>query len=96
MIGIMGILCKGCAFLPVKLDLPDLRIHNMLEDADVSVIVLTRGVSRTLPASLKTFFIEAAPANSQPMAFTCNAQPTYLMYVLFTSGSTGRPKGVIT
>ncbi|SFR28061.1 amino acid adenylation domain-containing protein [Lentzea waywayandensis] len=94
MVGMLGILQAGHAYLPLEPSHPSARLAELVERAGAVALVGTRelvsGLGTGLPAVLLD---EPAPANeevSAPPAVPGEA----LCYVLFTSGSTGRPKGV--
>ena len=95
-IGILGILKSGAAYLPLSPENPPDRSQYMLKDAGVQVLLhhaKTRNRAALASTSLNlddpTSYSDSAenpvPANS----------PTDLAYVIYTSGSTGRPKGVM-
>ena len=94
-VGILGILKAGAAYVPMDPVNPPERIAFVLKDADIA-IVLTQGsllashsVAAPLVVRLDSFdwmATEAPPA--------VDVQPENLAYVIYTSGSTGRPKGV--
>ena len=98
LVGILGILKAGSAYVPLDPNYPKERIRQILEDAK-SPLVLTQ---KTLAGELVDLAREsicldsdwesiAEESRENPIAV---AGPMNLAYVLFTSGSTGRPKGV--
>ncbi|MCP5050670.1 MAG: amino acid adenylation domain-containing protein, partial [bacterium] len=93
-IGIMGILKSGGAYLPIDPDSPKERIRFMLEDSGTKIIV-TSGLDVNGLDGL--IVINPGDANEFLNRQTNNAtnQQTNLAYVIYTSGSTGRPKGVL-
>ncbi|MCP5053344.1 MAG: amino acid adenylation domain-containing protein, partial [bacterium] len=86
-IGIMGILKSGGAYLPIDPDYPGERIDFMLRDSGANVLVswLDGLVVRRLNAPDEP---TNKPSNHQTI------KPTNLAYIIYTSGSTGKPKGV--
>ncbi len=76
-IGLLGILRAGAAYVPIDPGYPAERIAYMLEDSGVSVL-LDEATIRMLP-----------PASARHVA----VDPESLAYMIYTSGSTGRPKG---
>ena len=94
----LGILKAGGAYLPLDPTHPRERLHFMLTDAQVPVLVtrqhiaerLTAGAWRTIAVDTDHAAIAAQPA--QPPEFPLDADT--LAYVIYTSGSTGEPKGV--
>jgi len=94
MVGILGILKAGAAYLPIDTGYPQERVAFMLSDASVAVVVTQSGLVARLPIDssravcLNGDLDAPAPAGPPPV------RPDHLAYVIYTSGSTGRPKGV--
>ena len=94
-VGILGILKAGCAYLPLDPEYPEERIHFMAQDAGTSLILTPERLSKTFSDKdipLITFE-EAAASISRPVR-SINVSGEDPAYVIYTSGSTGRPKGV--
>jgi amino acid adenylation domain-containing protein len=96
-VGLLGILESGGAYLAVDPDLPQARLELLAADSQAVTVVTQRGLSGALPGGLRRVFLEdleeGAPEFSElPRAAVL---PGHLAYVLYTSGSTGRPKGVM-
>ncbi len=94
-IGILGILKAGAAYLPIDLAYPAERLRWMLEDSAAPVLLTAEALLPRLPettARALTFeSIAAADEDADnPLA---GGTPDDLAYVIFTSGSTGKPKG---
>ncbi|MEN4478560.1 amino acid adenylation domain-containing protein [Mycolicibacterium cosmeticum] len=96
-IGILGILKVGAAYLPLDPVYPRERVAFMLGDAAVAVVLTERGLAGEL-AGLGVRWVcldERLPvsggASVVPVGAGCGQD---LAYVMYTSGSTGRPKGV--
>ncbi len=98
LVGILGILKSGSAYVPLDPNYPKERIRFILEDAKAPVVLTHKSIMRDLPdfggqricLDAEWGAIAQEP-NSNPVTKT---KPENLAYVLFTSGSTGRPKGV--
>lgn len=97
-IGILGILKAGAAYVPIDPDYPIDRIRFMLSDTEVS-IVLTQSwrLNRISIPSIQTICLDdrsllETQSQKTPQS-TVNAEN--LAYVIYTSGSTGVPKGVL-
>ncbi|MGB8192955.1 MAG: amino acid adenylation domain-containing protein [Chitinophagaceae bacterium] len=89
-IGIMGILKAGAAYVPIEISYPIDRIEYMLDQANCKVVVTTEQID--LPKH-RTIFIEDALKGHS--IFKKRAiLPDASAFVIFTSGSTGKPKGV--
>jgi amino acid adenylation domain-containing protein len=82
-IGIVGILKSGAAYVPLDPDYPRERLDLLQEDARLHALV-TREEN-----VLSITRLEPAPKVEREV------EPDDLSYVIYTSGSTGRPKGVM-
>lgn len=97
-VGILGVLKAGGAYLPLDPALPAERLAGMVTDAG-AVLVLSNTTARQEGwLSLADLEAESAAVASAGPAATplpgAAARPQDLAYVIYTSGSTGRPKGV--
>jgi amino acid adenylation domain-containing protein/non-ribosomal peptide synthase protein (TIGR01720 family) len=99
-VGILGILKAGAAYVPLDPAYPRERLAYTLEDADVRLVVTETGLRPVLPAEgVEAVALDAEgggwgdpDADGGPLAG--ELPPDALAYVIYTSGSTGRPKGV--
>jgi len=96
MIGILGIIKAGAAYLPLSPDNPPARIDYMLKDAAVRVLLVhSKTAGRTtfdgLIVNLDDPGIYRGPQENPVIV----NQSGDLAYVIYTSGSTGKPKGVM-
>ena len=93
-IGLLGILKAGGAFLPLDPSYPRARLELMLADAAVRVVVTTTSadvpVLAANPAIVHVDAIAETRRRTRPRLTL-----DHLAYVVYTSGSTGRPKGVL-
>jgi amino acid adenylation domain-containing protein len=95
-IGLLGVLLAGAAYLPLDPSLPIGRLAFMISDAGASVVLAQRStVQLANDAGARQVLamdnLPAVPAGwIHPRL--CAADAAYVMY---TSGSTGRPKGVV-
>ncbi|HEY2963825.1 MAG TPA: amino acid adenylation domain-containing protein [Pyrinomonadaceae bacterium] len=80
-IGVLGILKAGAAYLPLDPHYPRERLSFMLQDSGASVLLTQEG--------LETGIFDGKTATPDTHTDLNN-----LAYVIYTSGSTGRPKGV--
>ncbi|WP_285733090.1 non-ribosomal peptide synthetase [Nocardiopsis sp. ATB16-24] len=103
-LGLIGTLTAGGAYLPVDPALPAERRHHLLDDADADLALVactssdgdhencgsdTDTAIETVPVcAITSQGTDTAPF--RPLA----VRPDNLAYVIYTSGSTGRPKGV--
>ena len=100
MVGILGIMKAGAAYLPLDPTYPHERIAYMIEDSGASVLV----TQENIPIQSSIFSLQSsicidadwpkiASQPTTPLEFTL--EPEHLAYVIYTSGSTGKPKGVM-
>jgi len=96
MIGILGIIKAGAAYLPLSPDNPPARTDYMLKDARVRVLLVhTKTASRTtFDGTIVNLDDPGIYLGPKENPVTVN-QARDLAYVIYTSGSTGKPKGVM-
>ncbi|MGB9121882.1 MAG: amino acid adenylation domain-containing protein [Candidatus Angelobacter sp.] len=92
-IGILGILKAGAAYLPIDLSYPPERVAFMLEDAGVPVLVSQRSLEASLPKHQGAILFLDDVSDGMDETPASGAKPDSLAYVIYTSGSTGKPKG---
>jgi amino acid adenylation domain-containing protein len=109
MVGILGIVQAGAAYLPADPSYPDDRLAYMLQDSQAA-IVLTQEKFKHKIASLliqdaKLITLDkqwseisksVAALKAKRVELSQDVAPRNLCYVIYTSGSTGKPKGVLT
>jgi amino acid adenylation domain-containing protein/FkbM family methyltransferase len=97
MVGLLGIMKAGGAYLPLDPTLPRERVSLMLEDAGVRFVLTRHDACDALPASAERLYLdewsEFADQNADNPRSAVT--PDNLAYVIYTSGSTGKPKGVM-
>ncbi|MDY7007237.1 MAG: amino acid adenylation domain-containing protein [Cyanobacteriota bacterium] len=97
-VGILGILKAGAAYVPLDSSYPSERLAYMISDAQVSVLVTQESLVTSLPkhqaqvVCLDKDWEAIAQLPTENLAKV--AQPENLGYIIYTSGSTGKPKGV--
>jgi amino acid adenylation domain-containing protein len=97
-VGLLGILKAGSAYVPLDPAYPRDRIAFMLENAEVPLLLtqtrllenLPQGNSKVVLIDSDWSEIEQQSSNSPGL----NLNPQNRAYVIYTSGSTGKPKGV--
>jgi amino acid adenylation domain-containing protein len=98
-IGLLGILKAGKAYVPIDPSYPVARIQYMLEDSQAPVLLTQSSMQAQLPAlahDCVRVCLDDFDFVNQPLVNpTIKRQPTDLAYVIYTSGSTGMPKGVM-
>ena len=80
-VGMVGILASGRCFLPIDLDLPQVRIQELLKDSGAGYAIDARQ--------------EPVLAALNDVTETDDSLAQEACYILYTSGSTGRPNGVV-
>ncbi len=95
-IGMMGILKAGAAYLPIDPNYPTERIEYMLQDSQAKYL-LSKRTEEVLPQFAgevlyldKEYLFQGEESN-----LVREHNPNDLAYVIYTSGSTGNPKGVM-
>jgi len=92
-IGILGILKAGAAYLPIDLSYPPERVAFMLEDAGAPVLLSQHSLAASLPKhNGAVLFLDDVTEGVDETPET-GTKPESLAYVIYTSGSTGKPKG---
>jgi amino acid adenylation domain-containing protein len=98
-VGILGILKAGAAYVPLDPGYPRERLAYILDDAQVRVLLTQKHLSGMLsphPTEVVCLDLEwdaiAREADQRP---EIAVNPHNLAYVIYTSGSTGSPKGIM-
>ena len=99
-IGMLAIFKAGGAYVPLDPSYPEHRLAFMLDDAQISLLLLLDQSQYILPANITCLKIvvdsdwpQIASQDGEdlgPIGDTSN-----LAYIIYTSGSTGQPKGVL-
>ena len=92
-IGLLGILKAGAAYLPLDPALPRQRLDFMLGDAGVALILSERELSDQLQGTKTPLLPFEEIAGVTPAGALDDVAGADLAYVIYTSGSTGQPKG---
>ncbi len=93
-IGILGILKSGAAYIPIDPEYPQERIDYIIENSACKAILTETKYLADIPASVTACDIRAIQETdiSDPEKIML---PHHLAYIIYTSGSTGKPKGVM-
>ena len=89
-IGMLGILKAGGAFVPLDPMYPEERLSCILADCRSKVLLTDQELTIAMPMIKLKEFNEKRIANLEAVN-----QPDDLIYAIYTSGTTGRPKGVM-
>ncbi|MCU1758285.1 non-ribosomal peptide synthetase [Pseudomonas sp. 14P_8.1_Bac3] len=100
-IGLLAILKAGGAYVPLDPEYPLDRLHYMIEDSGVGLLLSDAAMFAALgelPANVGRWCLEddAAELASYPISeLPSISLPQHQAYLIYTSGSTGKPKGVV-
>ncbi len=98
LIGQLGVLKAGGAFVSLDPDSPKERLTFMLQNAQVPILLTSHDLApiffsqafQTIALDTATSLLSVWPdRNPEPLTY-----PSNIAYIIYTSGSTGRPKGV--
>ncbi|KGK85078.1 thioester reductase [Desulfosporosinus sp. HMP52] len=95
-VGILGILKSGAAYLPIDPSYPRERIEHMLKDSNCRFLLTNCSKHNHLKTEVEVIDL----SNSEIWegitdGLVCTLRPNDLAYLIYTSGSTGTPKGVM-
>ncbi|MBR7214993.1 amino acid adenylation domain-containing protein [Pseudomonas sp. B2021] len=100
-IGLLAILKAGGAYVPLDPEYPLDRLHYMIEDSGIGLLLSDAALLEALgelPATVACWCLEddspvLANYPAEALPFVSLAQ--HQAYLIYTSGSTGKPKGVV-
>ena len=103
-IGILGILRAGGAYMPIDPGYPEERIDYMLKDSGARLLVTTinKECEKVRRWEGETLLLGEPSKTPESFSYPLTFLPSYLLnssnlaYIVYTSGSTGKPKGVLT
>lgn len=101
LIGLLGVLKAGGAYLPLDPSFPSERLAFMLADSDASFILTLSSLVSELPDNNAQIICiddlsqdKSSTKTKRSKKTRVIAKPDDLAYIIYTSGSTGKPKGV--
>ena len=96
-LGLLGILKSGAAYLPMDLNQPDHRLQFIVDDAAAPIVLTQKGVdARWVDAKVCVICIDDESITAQSYANPpVQSSPDNLAYLIYTSGSAGQPKAVM-
>jgi amino acid adenylation domain-containing protein len=80
-VGMLGILKAGAAYVPLDPSYPEERLNFILEDSGIEILLDKERLEKIDEPNIENPSTDVKPNN--------------LAYVIYTSGSTGKPKGVL-
>lgn len=102
---LLGVLKRGCTYIPVDPNFPIERIRYMIDNSALFLLLHDDALSADLIAAYKDSSastravhvntLEAAQASLSDAALNEAVDPDSAAYIIYTSGSTGQPKGVV-
>ena len=99
MVGLLGILKAGAAYVPLDPEYPDERTRFVLQDSSAKFVVSESELRTRFDVDgnevlcLDSHWADISQHSVEGPA--TSVKPDDLAYVIYTSGSTGRPKGVM-
>ncbi len=99
LVGILGVLKAGAAYVPFDPATPPARLEYMLDDSAIAIVVTEQAACAALSATAARLelvdALMAAPWSPAEPLDVPGLGPASAAYVIYTSGSTGKPKGVL-
>jgi amino acid adenylation domain-containing protein len=96
-VGLLGVLEAGAAYVPLDSTYPAERLATLVESAGATVVLAQGRLTHLLPNRGETVVLLDELTSFPPLPAGESTMGTGegLAYVIFTSGSTGTPKGVM-
>src|SRR5690606_9368451 len=94
LVGLLGILKAGAAYVPIDPDHPAERRAWVLEDAGISAVV-TSELHAGAWEGHRALLVDRDALDGDDAPPSVDVSGEALAYVVYTSGTTGRPKGVM-
>lgn len=101
-IGILGILKAGCAYVALDPHYPPERSVYILRDSEIRLLVTNnenllyaQKLIGQNDAAIEIINLDNMNHNDRGTKIDININPEQYAYIMYTSGSTGKPKGVI-
>jgi len=96
-IGIMGVLKAGGAYLPIDPEYPEERVSYILEDSGTGILITHKHLAAAITFTGDIIDVDDSELyQGDATNLTKENTSQDLAYVIYTSGSTGKPKGNLT
>ncbi|WP_346294195.1 amino acid adenylation domain-containing protein [Sphaerothrix gracilis] len=99
LVGLLGVLKAGGAYIPLDPSYPPERLAFMLADSQAAVLLTQKQLRPKLPAhAAQVVYLDAdwdKVGREDARNPASDVHPQNLAYVIYTSGSTGKPKGTM-
>ncbi|WP_410660540.1 amino acid adenylation domain-containing protein [Amycolatopsis sp. lyj-112] len=95
-VGLLGVLKSGAAYLPIDPRYPSARLGHVLSDARPELMLTDAETVKVVPENdiPRLLLDELDLTSGDASNLTGDLRPENLAYLIYTSGSTGTPKGV--
>lgn len=93
-VGLLGILKSGAAYIPIDPTYPRQRSADILEDSQARLLLTSGDVPDDIPFNGQTLPLDGMESRDIENPAPAHT-PKDLCYIIYTSGSTGKPKGVM-
>ncbi|HEX7985883.1 MAG TPA: amino acid adenylation domain-containing protein, partial [Duganella sp.] len=101
-VGLLGVLKAGAAYVPLDPAYPAQRLAYMLDDSAPRAVLTQRALAHGLAAACPVIALDgdgaaalARQPDGNPDPAALGLRPDHLAYIIYTSGSTGQPKGAM-
>ncbi len=95
-IGILGIIKSGGAYLPVDPEYPMDRINYLINDSGMRLLLTNCDIEKNIEFTGKIFRLDDKKIYEGDFSnLEVQNKSNDLVYIIYTSGSTGKPKGVM-
>jgi amino acid adenylation domain-containing protein len=96
LVGIIGIMKSGAAYLPLDVSQQENRISDILNDCNAVLLLTEAKYLQEYKNNITAIDIRSKEIRMQSTAgLQLSLSPSGIAYIIYTSGSTGKPKGVM-
>lgn len=95
-VGILGVLKAGAAYLPLDSEYPQARLAYIIDDSKINILLTQKSLTTRVKFTGHIVYMENEDLYKKDGGkIRGHIAPDSLAYVIYTSGSTGNPKGVL-